>query len=119
MANAGKHIGHLSLRARGVGHAIRSQQGKTQTARYFDHRVITSFFFPIEMALQLGIDISGAKNIEQAIDCVWRFLIALKIGKRPIFATCQAHQTFRMRSQFIQGHGTLARFRVLWHTQFH
>ena len=65
IANAGEDVGHFPLRARRMADAIGGQQRQLQPARHFDHRLIARFFFTIEMALQLGIDIPFAKDLNQ------------------------------------------------------
>ena len=62
--------------------------------------MITRFFIAIEMALQLGIDISLAKNINQPLRvslCTSVSSVVKIFRKQPMAPTSQTNQPLRMR----------------------
>ena len=65
VANTGQHIGKLTTGGAGITHAVSGQQREPEPSRYLDHCLIARFFFAIEMALKLGIDVISAEYIHK------------------------------------------------------
>jgi len=77
-------------------------------------------FFAIEVALDLDVDISRAKDVDQLLDGLPCSVIASACqcsGQRPFTATCQADQSFAVfleitRERRAFGLRTLAQFEM-------
>ena len=122
IADAGEHIGDLSLRARRVTNAIRGQQREFQTPRNFDDRMIARFLCAIEMTLQLGINILTTKDFNQLFCGSFCFSVSSVVQSfrnRSIVITSQANQSFCIFSQFIRRHRAFPRLYMLRHAQLH
>ena len=122
IANAGEHLRDLSLPASRVTNSIRRQQRQFQAARNFDYRMIARFFIAIEVALQLSINISSAKDINQPLRvslCTSVSSVVKILRQQPIASSSQANQPFRTLRQFIWRHCTFAGLCMLRHAHFH
>src|SRR5690349_5914577 len=64
VANAGKDVGHLPARGRGLTDTIGSQQRQTMAPRKFNHCLVARFFIAIEVALQLRVNILLPKDVQ-------------------------------------------------------
>src|SRR3989442_9698153 len=96
-----------------------------QSPSNLNDRLIACFFLTIEMALQLGINISFAKNIDQPLGNSLCCLYVLRVSvvnclcKWTILPTSQTNQSRGMCRQFLWRYRTLSRLCMFKHAQFH
>ncbi len=103
MADGGERVAEFAIFRGGVAHAIGREQRKIERPGNCDGSAVASFFFPMEMALQLDIHIAAAKNSNQLLDLLAGFFDAAMLqsgGQRPVRAAGQANEAVGMLFQF-------------------
>src|SRR6266571_7350450 len=96
-----------------------------QAPSNLNDRLIACFFLAIEMALQLGINISFTKNRNQPLGnslcclCALRVSVVNCLCKWTIICASQTDQSLCMGRQFLWRYRTFARLRMLGYAQFH
>src|SRR5580704_14824353 len=115
MADGGECVAKFAIFRGGVANTIRGKQRKIQRLGNRDGGAVASFFFPMEMALQLEVHIALAEDSNQLLDLLPGFFDAAMLQgsrKRAVRTAGQANKTLRMLFQFFFLNGTLAFFRA-------
>ena len=73
VADGGEDVAELAVVRGGVADAVGGEQRKMQVAGDFDGDAVAGFFFAVEVALQFDVDIVGAEDAGEAIDCASGF----------------------------------------------
>ena len=121
-ANGGERVAEFAIFCGGVANAISRKQRKIERPGNCDGGAVASFFFPVEMALQLDKHIFAAKHSNQLLNLLAGFFDAamLQSGRqRAVRAAGQADQTAGMLFQFFLADRTLAFFSAQLHLGDH
>src|ERR1700722_16745404 len=76
MADGGESVQKFAIFRGSVANAVGGQKRKIQRARNCDGCAVASFFFPMEMALELYIHVAATKQPNQLLDLLAGFIDA-------------------------------------------
>src|ERR1700691_1795429 len=104
IADRSECVAEFTIFRGSVAHPIGREQRKIERPCDRDGGTVASFFFSVEMALQLDIHIAAAENSNQSLTLVASSLDAAVLqsgGQRPVRTAGQANESLGMLFQFI------------------
>src|SRR5262245_11198490 len=99
MPDTGQHIQQLTIFGPRVTDSIGGKAGKVQTSSNSHGGLVSEFFLPVKMPLQLHVDIGRTKDLNQALRFAFCSLITATCksrSQRPFRTTSQTDESFGM-----------------------